>query len=196
MKRIALLLILCLFSTGCSVEKPLEITIPQLSGNLRQSIPGKTDSCNLLKTVWSSYTPEEQFSIFGGIPEQPVMDAPGDLDLAQFSQWQHRYRFPAFYLDRLEEGASFSHLMNETIFTAVSFRIRTPEKISELANQWRHTLQNSPWSPNQPAQLLIAQANTYLLMAYGSSQHVLTFENKLCLVFPDTDILYREPITL
>lgn len=198
MKKIGILLLVFLFCVGCAAPaQPTSVPESTASLKSKSALPGKTGAARILREIWAEYEETERFAIFGGSPDRPVADDAGDLDMELPEKWLHRYRFPSSQQKHLDEGAAFGHLMNESLFTAVVFHSKTPKNNPALLRAWRQELQQTHWVSNRPAQLMLAQVDgDYVLMAYGSRNHMHTFREKLCDTFPSTHLFYYEPITV
>lgn len=158
--------------------------------------PGETVAAIILGDIWAQYEPQERFSVYGGIPELPVADAPGDLKLEQSEKWANRCCYPIAHLDALEQGAALTHLLNETLFTAAVFRLSAVETVPAVLRDWRTEIQRSKWQTVTPERLLLAQVGgRYLVMALGSKAHICTFRQKLTQAYPTARVAYEEPIT-
>lgn len=197
-KKTVLLLLVWIFCAGCAAPQMAENTAPTPQSTMpRAGVPGRTGAAHLLERIWAQYEDTERFCVYGGLPEQPVMDAPGDLDMELAMHWAYRYRFPMEHLKSTDHGASLTHLMNEKLLTLAAFHMQQPEKARQLAEDWRWELQHSSWASNRPERLLLAQVEEkYLLMAYGSYAYVRLLQEKLTVAFPSSRILYQEAITV
>lgn len=197
-KNALLLLLLAGLCAGCTAPHMAQTTERMTQSTMpRRVLPGKTDAARLLEMIWSQYEDTERFSVYGGLPEQPVLDAPGDLDMELVTQWAYRYRFPTAHLKSVGHGASMTHLMNENLLTLTVFHVQQPEKIQQLAEDWRWELQHSNWASSRPDRLLLSQVEgEYLLMAYGSHEYVKLLQKKTTAAFPESRILYQEAITV
>ena len=215
MKRaLTLLLVFCLTATclaGCRMGG-VEDTTPTLpteaptapttepteapTGDTALQGSASTQSAKILINIWSTYTEDERFAVYGGAVENSVSDGPGDLDMKSTEELTTRYLVPEDQLATIREGASLVHMMNNNIFTAVVFQLADEANESTLAKALRDNLQKNQWICGQPDKLLIAEMeDDRLLMAFGSKDAMDTFRGKLMGVYADTKILYEENIT-
>ena len=195
--RAASLLLVCCMCAGCAAPKVGETTAPTQSANPKTGQQGRTEAAQILKEIWGRYDQSERFSVYGGMMEEPTMDAPGDLDMELTGNWLHRYHLPPEYLQSIAEGASLTHLMNDRLLTVAVFHLQQQEKLRPLADAWRRELQHGQWAVSRPARLLLAQVEEdFLLMAYGSRSNVKLLQEKMQLAFPSGRILYSEAITI
>ena len=165
-----------------------EATVPSAPVGTAES-----DSAKILQNIWEQYPENERFAVYGGAVEQSVADGPGDLDMLMTEELTTRYMLPEDQLQKVEQGASLVHLMNNNIFTAAVFRVK--EDVQNLAKSWRAGIQETRWICGQPDRLIMAQpVEGFLLMAFGSQDAMASFRSKLIAAFPAAQILYEEAI--
>ena len=194
-KVLTLILTLCLMFSGCAQPMAPETAAPTMATKPRTGLPGQTAASGILKQIWSAYDEQDRFAVYGGMMEHPTENAPGDLDMHLAMLWAPRYHIPLAHLDKLEQGASLSHLMNGNLLTVTAFRLADSADTAAIARDWRWELQHSYWVSGQPNRLLLAQVEkSFLLMAFGSKAQVQILKKNLLLTCP-ADILYDEPIT-
>lgn len=197
LKRAALFLLACSLCAGCTAPKEEETIASTQSANLKTGQQGRTEAARILQEIWGKYGEAERFSVYGGMMEEPVMEAPGDLDMELAGNWLYRYHFPLEHLQSVDQGAALAHLMNEKLLTVAVFRLQKKEQLRLLADKWRWELQHGQWAGSRPARLLLAQpAGDFLLMAYGSRSNVKLLQEKMLLAFPTGQLLYSEAITV
>ena len=155
----------------------------------------KTESAHILAKIWAEYAADERFSSYGGTVEHSVSDAPGDLDMTNTDEIITKYLMPVDHLANVKEAASLVHLMNSNIFTGVVFRLHSNADLHTVAKALRTNVQQTRWICGQPDRLLIAEVEGQLLMAFGSSETMDTFNGKLQTAYQNADILYDEAIT-
>lgn len=184
-----------MFLTGCQEYGEETQTLPEKTEtNITPRRKGMTTAAEILDEIWAHYGEEERFAVYGGLPEEPVAEKAGDLDMERSALWSGRY--PIGDLSEVTQGASLTHLLNGRIFTCTVFRLRKAEKIQSLAADWRKGLQTQQWVFGAPERLLLAQVRPeYLLMAYGSKGQMALLQRKLLLVYPKAWVIYSEPIT-
>lgn len=183
--------------SGCATQNAVTTTLPSETVELPiLGQPGQSIPAVILGDIWAQYEPQEHFSVYGGMAEHPVPDAPGDLNPEKPEQWAAHCCFPMGCLQLVQEGASMTHLLNENLFTAVVVRVSEESAISTLIKDWRYGLQHGSWSAVVPERLVLAQvAERYLIMAVGSKENMHTFRRKLLQAYPTAKISYDEPIT-
>lgn len=200
MKRLLLAICSAAFLlTGCTGNTPQPATQPRPSETVELpalGAPGETVAAVVLDDIWSQYEPQERFAVYGGIPERPVAEAVGDLDLQLPEKWALRCRFPITCVEKVDQGASLTHLLNETLFHSAVFRLKQSEDAASVLQQWRREMQTSQWPTISPERLLLARVgDRYLVMAMGSKDNISMFRQKLTDAYPAARIFYEEPIT-
>ncbi len=149
----------------------------------------------VLETIWSVYADDQKFAIFGGNPETAVMDAPGAYDVAAGADYLASYlQMTADQLTGVDQAATMLHMMNANSFTSVVLQLNEEQTVEAFAQTVRDSIQNGQWICGFPEQLIIADVNGYVLVAYGVSDLMNTFEANLAAAFDGAEILYQEAI--
>ena len=154
---------------------------------------GESSGAQILSAIWGAYEDDQRFAAYGGTVEHSVADAPGDLDMNNTEELTTKYLLPVEQLAMVKSAASLVHLMNSNIFTGVVFEVEG--SVSDLADAVRKNVQNTQWICGQPDQLLMAELQGHLLMAFGGNEAMDTFRSKLKEVHTAAKILYDEAIT-
>ena len=197
LKKTGVFLLAGLFLTGCTASMPPETSVSTIVTAPREEPRAQTEATYILERIWAQYEPSQRFSIYGGMMEQPVADAPGELDMENPASWMSKYRVPVAHQNKLDKGAGFSHLMNERLLTVAVFHVTSRKELPTLVADWRRELQQGQWILPSPERMLLAKAEgDYLLMAYGSVAHIKTLKEKLRTACPEADVFYEEPITV
>ncbi len=180
---------------GCAASTGQDMTAPPPRTGGMTYLPGRSSSANILGQLWEQYAPEERFSVYGGMMEYPVADAPGDLDMEQPFVWGERLCLPIAHGRKIISGAAMSHLMNGNLWTVAVFEIVQEQDIGPVARDWRQELQSHDWVGGKPARLMLVREEEHLLVAYGSQGHMKILKEKIPMVFPGAELLYDESIT-
>ena len=160
------------------------------SGNLTDATP-----VEILGQIWDAFDEGERFPAYGGPALYAVENAPGMLDMANTDEITANYMLPTEYLSSVESGASLFHGMNMRIFTSAAFQLKDGTDLDLMSEALRDSMQNQRWICGTPDRILIASAgNGILLMAYGGTEPMELFEEKLTSVYPDADILFDEAV--
>lgn len=154
---------------------------------------GGSTGAQILSGIWAAYGDEERFAAYGGTVEHSVADAPGDLDMNNTEELTTKYLLPVEQLAKVKSAASLVHLMNSNIFTGVVFEV--DGSAADLASAIRTNVQKTQWICGQPDQLLMAEVEGHLVMAFGSKDAMDVFRSKLSQVYGNASVLYDEAIT-
>lgn len=193
-RKIVLCLLLCLALSGCTGREkrvPVAGTQPLVGAHEDQE-NGETTCVEIIERIWAEYETQEQFAVFGGMADNPVMGAAGALPMEQRDVWSAQYHI----MERTDvtQGASLSHLLSGRLFTCVVFRVAEAKELQSLAVSWRQGLQESVWVSGAPQRLLLAKVRPgYLLLAYGSKRQMAQLQQKLRCAYPKACVLYSEP---
>ena len=196
---LALALAFCLTACRRMTEEPTEtVTEPatQPSETEGNKLPQEANSsAGILASIWSSYGEDDRFAVYGGMMEDPVDNAPGNLDLTNGDELASKYLLNADLLAQVEEGASLVHLMNSNVFSAAVIRLKAEVNTEAFAKTLRNNIQNNQWICGQPDKLLIASPqNGYLLVAFGSEEAMRTFAARLSQSFAGAKTYYSEAV--
>jgi len=154
-----------------------------------------TSSAQILAKIWAEYGENERFASFGGTVEHAVNDAPGDLDMTNTEEITNKYLLPVDQLSNVESGASLVHLMNSNIFTAAAFKMKEGADVRATAKALRDNIQKTQWICGQPDQLLVAEVDDHLLMAFTAKENMDTFRQKLNTAYATASVIYNEAVT-
>ena len=168
-----------------------------LAWTLLLSGPEATDSVQILQDIWSGYDPAEQFSVYGGAPEQAAQGNPAELDIRDGKALAERFCVPQQLLFSIEEGASLVHLMNRCVFSAAVFRIAPNQDPEAFAAALRGSLRNTKWEYGKPERYLVMiPEGQYVLMTFGKQRVLETFLLRANEAFPQGKILYDERLPI
>ncbi len=195
MRKIQVLcLLLCLALSGCTDgEKRTPVAgTQQLNTAYGEQETGQATCVEIIEKIWAEYAAQEQFAVFGGMVEAPVMGGAGALPMEQREVWSAQYHI--IKTTDVTQGASLSHLLSGRLFTCGVFRVADAKELQSLAVSWRQGLQESVWVSGAPQRLLLARVRPgYLLLAYGSEGQMVQLQQKLRCAYPKAWVLYSEP---
>ena len=125
----------------------------------------------------------------------PVDNAPGNLDMSVAEEIASKYLLPADLLAQVDEGASMVHLMNRNLFTSAVCLLKEQTNMEAFAKTLRDNIQKNQWICGQPDKLLVARAEgNYLLVAFGSEDAMQTFNTRFAQSFSGANIFYNEAV--
>ena len=164
-----------------------------------QSVPSGQTQANsaqeILTAIWNKYPASERFSVYGGMVNNSVDNAPGNLDLTFKDEIMSKYLIPEDRLSQVQEGASLVHLMNSNLFTAAVFRLNAGVSAQDFAKAVREALQKNRWLCGQPDKLLITQPQSdYVLISFGSEDVMNSFTTYSQQAFPQSTTFHSEAI--
>ena len=158
-------------------------------------VNGENQSLQTLQNIWDQYGEDERFSVYGGAVENAVNDAPGALDVSDAEEMTNRYLLPQEQLTAIQEGASLVHMMNSNIFTAVAVKLSDGADQKALSEAWQASIQGNQWICGQPDRLLIVDTGDgHMIMAFGSTDAIKLFSDKLTAAYAEAQKLFDEAI--
>lgn len=138
------------------------------------------DATDLLAQVWNQFGEENQFFAFGGLGEQPVENAPGELDLATAEIIESQFCIPADVLAMVDDGASLMHGMNANTFSVSAYHLKDKENLQTAVNGIKERTMSNQWMCGFPEKLvIISVADEYVVSAFGATEIVDMFKEKL-----------------
>ena len=173
--------------TACGGGKNTETT--------KDDTEGKT-AVQILEDVWAVYEEDEKFAIAGGDYENMVMDAPGTVNVADGETLDALLGFPAASADKLDDGASMMHMMNQNTFTAGVYHVVKADDVQAVADAVKENIMNRQWMCGFPDDLVVYSVGTnYVVVVFGAEDIVDNFEEALEEYYASTKILYEEDLT-
>ena len=163
------------------------------TGSVSQQAP--ESALQILQNVWNAYGEDEKFAVIGGNLENPVDNAPGDFDMSYAENLTGNLVIPADQLAKVKSAALMMHMMNANTFTAGAVQLNDGNDAAAFAQTMQQALQNNQWICGTPEKLLIATFDgNYVLVAFGVTDAMTTFQSKLAAVYPNVSIAYAENI--
>ena len=189
-KLLALLLALAMALTlcACGASAPAQ----------QQTVPaGPASALEVLETVWGKYAENEKFSVYGGNPkenwEDNVWEAPGTYDLAD-ENMSYNLLIPADQIPNVDDVASMTHGMMANNFNSAVFHLKAGTDAKAFADAMYQAISGNMWICGMPERAIVATLGEYVIMAYGVSDAMTSFEKHLTEAYPAADLAYNEPI--
>ena len=180
------LAVMMILLAGCGKAKPEE-TVPA------QQMPAS--ALEILETVWASYGDEEKFPIIGGNIEANIMDAPGNYDMTYAENMTWNLLVPSDQIANVTEAASMIHMMNTNTFTCGAFKLAEGVAAADFGAAMQQAIQSNQWMCGFPDSLLIQSfGDTYVVVAFGMTDAMTSFENHMKTAYPGFETLYSESI--
>ena len=156
---------------------------------------GKT-AVDILNDVWAVYKEEEKFAIAGGDYENMVQDAPGTVNVTDGETLDALLGFPAASADRIDDGASMMHMMNQNTFTAGVYHVTNADDVKTVADALKENIMNRQWLCGFPEDLVIYSVGAnYVVAAFGADEVVDDFEDHLEEVYKSAKVLNDVDLT-
>ena len=122
----------------------------------------------ILDDIWAQYSDDEKFPASGGDYSEENMrdDAAGKYGIEDTASLNNTFGIAEDDVALIDDAASLMHMMNMNSFTAGGF----------------------------PDELVVYQVDDYIISAYGLTDFIEPFVEKLTAVYPDAVELYKENI--
>lgn len=198
MKKFALCILalwISILSVGCRQDQQVT-TQPQPRQLPRTDYCGTADTrcAEVLRDVWAAYSPEERFLVYGGSPQKPVENGPGDVSLEDGAFLTSSFFVPRQLFYSVEEGATLLHQINPKLFSCAVLKL-TQTQEEDFSLVLRGSLRGVRWQGGRPERYLIAAPREgFVLIAFGNRELIKTFSQYLQQTFPQGKSLYDEPI--
>lgn len=198
MKKLVLSMLaawMIVMSTGCQQNEPVKAQ-PQPRQLPRTDYCGTADTecAGILKDIWAAYSPEDRFFVYGGSPEKPVQDGPGDVPQEDGAFLTDSFFVPRQLFYSIDEGASLLHQINPKLFSCAVLKL-TQTQEEAFAQVMRSSLRGVRWQGSRPERYLIAVPQEgFVLIAFGNREMIRTFSQYLQQTCVQGRILYEEPI--
>lgn len=147
----------------------------------------------ILEKVWSTYTENEKFTCIGGDLGNPVENGPGALDLTNSDGMIGDLPVPAEQLAGIADAASLYHGLLANNFTCGVFRVTGDAKA--FGEAMKTAVMKNEWVFSAPEKVLVSVIDgEYVLVAFGMSDLIDSFQIKLAAVYPTAEQLCIEKL--
>lgn len=134
-----------------------------------------SQAVDVLNLIWENTSEEDRFPSFGGSQEEPVMDAPGSVDLADTDMLSYTLLVPEDLQANVVDAASLVHMMNGNTFTGAALKIEGAD-VKKAAEDVKDTVAGNQFVCGFPEQLAVITAGDYVLYAFGATENVENFK--------------------
>ncbi len=163
--------------------------------NQNNSAQGPASAEELLSTVWDQYAEDNRFPIFGGaISEDAVSEVPAKHDISDAEALDNALGYPAASVDKIDDAASMTHLMNANTFTGAVYHVKNSSDVSAVTTALKENIQSRHWLCGVPEKLMIATVGDYIVAVFGAEELVSTFQANLTAAYADANIAVNEAI--
>lgn len=160
-----------------------------------QPVAGPANSLEVLSNIWALYGDDEKFSVYGGNPKENFEDntweAPDNYDLAD-ENLSFNLLIPADQIPNVDDVASMTHGMMANNFNSAVFHVTADTKA--FADALYQSVSGNMWICGMPERVIVATIGEYVVMAYGVSDPMTSFETHLLEAYPAADVLYNESL--
>ena len=155
-------------------------------------VTGPATALELLETVWGLYGEDEKFFVFGGDGMNMVDGAPGAY--TDMEALQSQLLVPAEEQDKVSEIASLFHGMMLNNFTCGAFKMAEGVDAAAFADTLYTAVTGNQWMCGFPEKVMIAVVGDYVVMVFGLTDVVDTFQAKLTEAYSNTEVKYAEAL--
>ncbi len=154
-----------------------------------------TDPLKVLTDVWGKYEEDNKFAIIGGdFSEDNLTDnAPGVFHLVA-EDLQNQLLLPSAHFESIDSAASMCHMMNANTFTAGAYHLKDGVDAKALAQAILEAIQQNHWMCGIPEKCVVISVGDCMVSAFGHSEFIDYFRDKVVEVYPSAEILHDEPI--
>lgn len=150
---------------------------------------------DILNTVWGTYGENEAFFATGGDYNNMVDNAPGAVDVSDAATLQSLFACGEEPAAMIDGAASLIHGMNANSFTGVAYHLNGTADAAAFATAMQASIAANQWMCGAPEKLFIASLSPeYVVVAYGASDIVNTFKDKVIASYATTTVLVEEDL--
>ncbi len=204
-KTVAILLAVLMLCSlaACASDKPNDGSVSTDPAPAQSSTPsqdpipaeGPASALEVLNAVWGKYTEDNKFPVFGGvISEDNMSEEPAKHDISDAEALDNTLGYPAASVDKIDDAASMTHLMNANTFTGAVYHVKNSADVSNVTAALKENIQGRHWICGVPEKLLIATVGDYIVAVFGAEDLVTTFQSNLTAAYSDANIAVNEPI--
>ena len=141
----------------------------------------------VLQNIWNNVS--EKWAVFGGSDmENPVWDGPANYDTAS-ENLSYQLLVPADQVANLAEAGSMIHAMNANSFTCAAYKLAEGADQAAFVSTMETAIKNNPWMCGFPDQLVIAEADGYVVVAFGVNDAINPFVTAMTTAYPEANTL-------
>ena len=158
--------------------------------------PVAESALDLLNTVWSSYAEDEKFPAAGGdsSEENMSMEGPGKFGIEDAAMLDSVLAFPEAQVDKIDDAASLTHMMNANNFTCGVFHVKDVSDVEEVTTAIRDNIAGRQWLCGFPERLIIMSIDDYVVSFFGNGELIDPFKEKVAAAYEGAQEVCDEPI--
>ncbi len=167
----------------------------QISGSASSNTETESaDSVSILEKVWGTYSEDEKFPVAGGDFSVANMEGPGKYNIDDPDAIDHALGFPSAEIDKIDDAASLTHMMNTNTFTCGVYHFKNTDDVTITATSIKDNIMKRQWMCGFPDKLVIINIGDYIVSAFGNEDLVNTFKTKVTGSYPSATIISEDPI--
>lgn len=168
-----------------------ETTTEEASKDAQQS--DAEGAVGILDSIWSAYTDDEKFPAAGGDynPENMKDGAPGKYGIDDAAALGNTFGVAEADVALIDDAASLMHMMNLNSFTAGAFHVTDKDSVASVAQNIKDGILAKHWMCGFPDEYIVYQVEDYIISAYGLTDFIEPFVEKITSVYPDAVELYK-----
>lgn len=163
-------------------------------GNGTDNPASYADSLELMNNIWSAYDEADMFPVGGGDSTNPVMDGPGKFDVKNSAELDSTLAIPESQAANIDDAASMMHMMNANLFTAGAYGLVEGADVETFAQDVQNNIDSRHWLCGAPEKFVIISSDSYVMVAFGSTQNIDTFKEKAEEVLGSVTVVTEEKI--
>jgi hypothetical protein len=168
------------------------------SANTSNSGVTPASALDLLNSIWSTYSENDQFPVSGGDEANLNFEGPGKFSVDNAEMLDSVLGLPDSIADKIDDAASLSHAMNANTFTCGVFRLKNASDTHSAAAEIKENILARHWICGFPDTMLIITApGGYIISVWGideGTNTVSTFKQKVLGNISGASVFSEEPI--
>lgn len=146
----------------------------------------------VLQDVWALFGENEKFFAFGGDGLNMVDGAPGAY--TDMEALTVQLLVPESQQANVTEIASLFHGMMANNFTCGAFKLAEGVDAAAFADTMYNAAKNNQWMCGMPEKVMVAVVDDIVVLVFGLSDVLDTFEANLVEAYPNAEVKYAEAI--
>ena len=150
----------------------------------------------ILDDIWAEYGEDDKFPAAGGDYNEENMrdNAAGKYGIEDTAALNNTFGIAEDDVALIDDAASLMHMMNMNSFTAGAFHVVDKDNAASVAEHIKDSILAKHWMCGFPDELVVYQVDDYIISAYGLTDFIEPFIEKITAVYPDAVELYKENI--
>lgn len=180
-------------TTGSSTETTGDASTETTGEEIVIELPEANAATAVLRAAWDKYAEDQKFYAVGGDYDNMVDGAAGNVPVDS-GFLADKLIMPADQMANLAEAGSLLHGMNANNFTCGAFKLVEGADETAFVTAMQTAIQNNQWVCGFPELLLVMKVEGVILVAFGHSDIVPTFQTNVTNAFAGAEVLVNETI--